>query len=66
MQEIQTEAIIGMFRDTETIQNNPTIQQTKFTERLKTGAFVEWPLTSMHFFRFRSSFKIKDSSLKKN
>ena len=38
MQEIQTEATIGMFGDTETIQNNPT---NKITKRLKTGALIE-------------------------
>ena len=29
MQEIQIEATIGMFRDTETTENNPTTRQTK-------------------------------------
>ena len=29
MQEIQTEAIIGMFMDTETLQNNPKTRQIK-------------------------------------
>ena len=35
MQEIQTEATIAMFRDTETIQNNPTTQQTKIYQAIE-------------------------------
>ena len=35
MQEIQTEATIGMFGDTETIQNNPKTRQTKIYQAIE-------------------------------
>ena len=35
MQEIQTEATIGMFGDKETIQNNQTTRQTKIYQAIE-------------------------------
>ena len=35
MQEIQTESTIGMFGDTETIENNPTTGQTKIYQAIE-------------------------------
>ena len=35
MREIQTEATIEMFWDTETIQNDPTIRQTKIYQAIE-------------------------------
>ena len=46
MQEIQTEATIGMFRDKETIQNKPTTRQTKIYQAFLIGALTEWLYTS--------------------
>ena len=40
MQEIQTEATMGMFMDTETTKQP---DKQKFIKRLKTGARFEWP-----------------------
>ena len=48
MQEIQTEATIGMFGGTEMIQNNPTTQQTKIyqaVEQYRKSTF--WQLAAL-------------------